>query len=137
MTLIAVGVDLCDTRRIERTIQRFGLRFLERVFTLKEREYADACSADWGRVGRYAKRWAAKEACAKALGTGFAHGVTHSQIEVEHLLTGAPMLRLTGNAIRRLEEMTPDGCVLQVLLSLTDEMPYAFAQVIIVAHTNQ
>ncbi len=136
MTLIAVGVDLCDTRRIERTIRRFGLRFLERVFTLKEREYADACSADWGRVGRYAKRWAAKEACAKALGTGFAHGVTHLQIEVENLLTGAPILRLTGNAICRLEEMSPTGCVSQVLLSLTDEMPYAFAQVVIVAHQS-
>ena len=133
MTLIAVGIDLCDTRRIERVIQRFGFRFLERIFTPRERKYAEACFGQ-GRIGRYAKRWAAKEACDKALGVGFSKGVTHIQIEVENLSTGAPILRLTGNALYQLETITPVGALSQVLVSLTDEIPYAFAQVFIVAH---
>lgn len=132
MTLLATGVDLCDMRRIERVMARFGPRFVDRVFTPGERSYANARSGQ-ARIGTYAKRWAAKEACAKALGTGFAQGVTHSQIEVENLASGAPQLRLTGQAAQVLQGMIPAGCVAQVLLSLTDEVPYAFAQVFISA----
>ncbi|MFT9441569.1 MAG: holo-ACP synthase [Acetobacter papayae] len=132
MSLIAVGVDLCDMRRIERMIARFGQRFLERVFTAQERAWAEKRYGQ-ARIGTYAKRWAAKEACAKALGTGFAQGVTHAQIGVENLPGGQPVLCLSGAAALRLEQITPPGNTARLTLSLTDEVPYAFAQVFISA----
>ncbi|MFT8782343.1 MAG: holo-ACP synthase [Acetobacter syzygii] len=130
MTLLATGVDLCDMRRIERTIERFGERFLDRVFTPYERNKAEGRSGP-ARLGTYAKRWAAKEACAKALGTGFAQGVTQSQIGVENLATGQPILVLTGAAALRLAQLVPAGYEPDLMLSMTDEPPYAFAQVFI------
>lgn len=130
MTLLATGVDLCDMRRIERTIQRFGERFLDRVFTPSERSKAERRTGA-ARIGTYAKRWAAKEACAKALGTGFAQGVVQSQIGVENLASGQPVLVLTGAAALRLAQLVPAGYEPELMLSMTDEPPYAFAQVFI------
>ncbi|MBO1323663.1 holo-ACP synthase [Acetobacter sp. TBRC 12305] len=132
MSVLAVGIDLCDMRRIERVLERFGPRFVDRVFTPEERARAQARSGQ-ARIGTFAKRWAAKEACAKALGTGFAQGVAHSQIGVENLPSGQPSLRLTGAAAARLAQITPAGCVPVMVLSMTDEPPYAFAQVFISA----
>ena len=132
MSLIGVGIDLCDMRRIERMLARFGARFADRVFTPQERAWAEKRCGQ-ARIGTYAKRWAAKEACAKALGTGFAHGVTHAQIGVENLPGGQPVLCLTGDAAQKLAEMTPPGSTARLVLSLTDEAPYAFAQVFISA----
>ena len=130
MTLLATGVDLCDMRRIEQSIARFGERFLHRVFTPYERAKAERRVGD-ARIGTYAKRWAAKEACAKALGTGFALGVTQSQIGVENLPSGQPVLVLSGAAAQKLAELVPAGHVPELMLSMTDEPPYAFAQVFI------
>lgn len=133
--LLAVGVDLCDMRRIEQAIERFGNRFLERVFTTTERVRAERRTGQ-ARIGAYAKRWAAKEACAKALGTGFAQGVAHSQIGVENLVTGQPTLVLSGGALMRLRTLVPAGYEPHILLSMTDEPPYAFAEVIISAQAG-
>ncbi|GAN60441.1 MULTISPECIES: holo-ACP synthase [Acetobacter] len=133
MTLIAAGVDLCDMRRIEQAIERFGERFLLRVFTPAERARAERRSGQ-ARIGAYAKRWAAKEACAKALGTGFAEGVAHSLIGVENLPSGQPTLVLKGGALTRLQSLMPAGTVPHIMLSMTDEPPYAFAEVIISAN---
>lgn len=130
MSVIAAGVDLCDMRRIERVIEQFGERFLNRVFTPVERARAERRNGQ-ARIGAYAKRWAAKEACAKALGTGFAQGVAQSQIGVDNLPSGQPVLVLTGAALSRLQQMMPVGQVPHVVLSMTDEAPYAFAQVLI------
>ncbi|MFT8419160.1 MAG: holo-ACP synthase [Acetobacter sp.] len=130
MTLLATGVDLCDMRRIERVIERFGARFLDRVFTPYERSKAESRSGA-ARIGTYAKRWAAKEACAKALGTGFAQGVAQSQIGVENLASGQPVLVLSGAAAQKLAQLVPTGYVPELMLSMTDEPPYAFAQVFI------
>lgn len=135
MTLLATGMDLCDMRRIARTMERFGDRFLERVFTPYERSKAERRTGD-ARIGTYAKRWAAKEACAKALGTGFAHGVTQSQIGVENLSSGQPVLVLTGAAALRLAQLVPAGYEPELMLSMTDEPPYAFAQVFISARAG-
>ncbi|MFT8671633.1 holo-ACP synthase [Acetobacter orientalis] len=135
MSLIAVGVDLCDMRRIERAIERFGERFLERVFTPIERARAERRTGS-ARIGAYAKRWAAKEAGAKALGTGFAQGVAHSLIGVENLPTGQPTLVLQGGALLRLHTLVPAGYEPHILLSMTDEPPYAFAEVIISARAG-
>jgi holo-[acyl-carrier protein] synthase len=128
--ILGVGSDLIDIRRIERTIERFGDRFLDRVFTETERRKSD------GRLGRaasYAKRYAAKEACSKALGTGFRRGVYWRDMGVENLRTGKPTLRLTGGAAARLLELTPPGMVVQIDLTMTDEAPMAQAMVIISA----
>ncbi|KXV72800.1 holo-ACP synthase [Acetobacter cerevisiae] len=130
MSVIAAGVDLCDMRRIERVIEQFGDRFLNRVFSPTERARADRRSGQ-ARIGAYAKRWAAKEACAKALGTGFAQGVAQSQIGVANLPSGQPTLVLTGAALLRLQQIMPTGQVPHLVLSMTDEHPYAFAEVII------
>ena len=128
--ILGVGSDLIDIRRIERTIERFGDRFLNRVFTEAERRKSD------GRLQRaasYAKRYAAKEACSKALGTGFRRGVFWRDMGVENLSGGKPTLRLTGGAAARLSEMTPPGMLVQIDLTMTDEPPMAQAMVIISA----
>lgn len=128
--IIGLGSDLVDMRRIERTLARFGDRFLERVFTPIERARADG-RAD--RVQSYAKRYAAKEALAKALGTGFQLGVRWRDIGVVSLSHGRPTLALTGGAAARLVAITPPGMRAQVDVSLTDEPPLAQAIVIITA----
>ncbi len=128
--ILGIGSDLCDIRRIERAIERFGERFLQRVFTEQERGRAGRRSGR-NQAATYAKRFAAKEACAKALGTGFRSGVFLSDIGVANLPTGQPTLRLTGGAARRLLAITPPNRRAAVHLTLTDEYPYAFAQVTI------
>ena len=128
--IIGLGSDLCDIRRVEKVMTRFGDRFLTRVFTEAERARA-ARRTPALHAGTYAKRFAAKEACAKALGTGFSHGVFHSDMGVVNLPTGQPTLVLTGGALARLHAITPPGLRAELALTMTDEVPYAFAQVII------
>ena len=130
--ILGVGSDICDIRRIERAIARHGDRFLERVFTDVERAKA-ARRAEKLRAATFAKRFAAKEAAAKALGTGFSRGVFFSDLGVVNLPSGQPTLRLSGGASDRLAEITPRGMTAQVALTMTDEYPYAYAQVIISA----
>jgi holo-[acyl-carrier protein] synthase len=128
--ILGIGNDLVDIRRIERTIERFGDRFLERVFTPEERRKADR-RAD--RVGTYAKRFAAKEACAKALGTGLRAGVFWRDMGVVNLPSGRPTMQLTGGARSVLLAIIPDGHEPQIDVSLTDEHPLAQAFVVISA----
>jgi holo-[acyl-carrier protein] synthase len=128
--ILGIGADLCDIRRVEKVMSRFGDRFLQRVFTETERaRAARRTEALW--PGTYAKRFAAKEACSKALGTGFSQGVFHSDMGVVNLRSGQPTLALTGGALARLRAITPAGMQAEVALTMTDEPPYAFAQVII------
>jgi holo-[acyl-carrier protein] synthase len=128
--IIGIGSDLCDIRRIERSLQRFGDRFTHRVFTEGERARSDRRAA---RAPSYARRFAAKEACAKALGTGLSHGVFWRDMEVVNLPGGKPTMRLTGGALERLRSMTPEGHEPVVHVSLTDDVPMAQAFVIIEA----
>ena len=128
--IIGIGADLCDIRRVEKVMARFGDRFLHRVFTDTERARAMR-RTEALRAATFAKRFAAKEACAKALGTGFAQGVFHSDMGVVNLPTGRPTLALSGGALARLQAITPGGMVADIALTITDEPPYAFAQVII------
>ena len=130
--IVGLGSDLCDIRRIERAIERFGERFLGRVFTPVERAKAERRTPSI-RAATYAKRFAAKEACAKALGTGFNRGVFLHDIGVVNLASGQPTLALTGGALTRLHQVTPAGCAARIMLTMTDEHPYAFAQVMIEA----
>jgi holo-[acyl-carrier protein] synthase len=130
LMILGIGADLCDIRRVEKVMARFGDRFLHRVFTDAERaRAARRTEALW--PGTYAKRFAAKEACAKALGTGFSQGVFHSDMGVVNLRSGQPTLELTGGALARLAAITPPGLRAELALTMTDEPPYAFAQVII------
>ncbi len=130
--ILGLGSDLCDIRRIEKVIERHAERFLERVFTPVELAYA-AQRAERIRPSTFAKRFAAKEAASKALGTGVAGGVFFSDLGVVNLPGGKPTLVLTGGSAVRLKALTPAGMVAQVDLTMTDEYPYAFAQVIISA----
>lgn len=129
--IIGLGSDLCDIRRIEAALARHGDRFTARIFSEVERARSDR--REHARASSYAKRFAAKEACAKALGTGFRQGVFFSDLRVVNLPTGQPTMSLYGGALRRLEHLIPAGFEARIALSLTDEYPYAFAQVIISA----
>jgi holo-[acyl-carrier protein] synthase len=128
--ILGIGTDLVDIRRIERTIARHGDRFLHRIFTSTERELAER-RAD--RAATYAKRFAAKEACAKALGTGFRDGVFFRDLGVVNLPSGRPTMRLVGAALCRLQALVPTGFEPQIDLAITDEYPMAQAFVIISA----
>ena len=128
--ILGIGSDIIDIRRIERTLDRFGPRFVERVFTEIERRKSDGRAK---RAASYAKRFAAKEACAKALGTGFRDGVFWRDMGVVNLPSGRPTMALTGGAARRLAEITPPGMVARIDVSLTDDEPQAQAIVIISA----
>jgi holo-[acyl-carrier protein] synthase len=128
--ILGVGSDIIDMRRIEQTIERHGERFLDRVFTPAERAKAERRAT---RVDTYAKRFAAKEACAKALGTGFRRGVFWRDMGVVNLPSGRPTMQLTGGALARLKEITPPGYVARIDVTLTDEHPMAQALVIISA----
>ena len=128
--ILGIGSDLVDVRRIERTIERHGERFLDRVFTATERAKAEGRA---GRVATYAKRFAAKEACAKALGTGIRHGVWWRDMGVVNLSSGRPTMNLTGGALARLNAITPAGCEARIDLTITDEGPMAQALVVISA----
>jgi holo-[acyl-carrier protein] synthase len=128
--IIGLGNDIIDIRRMERTIERFGDRFLSRVFTDTERRKSDCRAA---RAASYAKRFAAKEACAKALGTGFRHGVFWRDLGVVNLPSGRPTLELTGGALDVLASLTPEGYEARINLTITDDFPTAQAIVIISA----
>ncbi|MGF1562878.1 MAG: holo-ACP synthase [Geminicoccaceae bacterium] len=128
--IIGIGSDLIDIRRVERTLERFGERFTQRCFTEIERAKADRRRL---RAATYAKRYAAKEAASKALGTGFRQGVFWRDIGVVNLPSGQPTLALTGGANARLDAITPAGMRADVQLTITDEPPLAQAQVIITA----
>ena len=128
--ILGIGSDILDIRRIERTLERFGSRFTERLFTDTERRKSEARA---GRAASYAKRFAAKEACSQALGTGFRAGVFWRDLGVVNLPSGKPTLVLTGNAAKRLAAITPPGMRAQIDLSLTDDHPQAQAIVIISA----
>ena len=128
--IVGIGSDLCDIRRIEKTIARFGDRFIERIFTPTERERSDRRDQ---RAASYAKRFAAKEACSKALGTGLSGDIFWRDMGVENLPGGKPTMRLTGGAQRRLASMVPSGHEALVHLTITDDHPLAQAFVIIEA----
>jgi holo-[acyl-carrier protein] synthase len=129
--ILGLGLDTIDIRRIERTLARFGERFTARIFTEVERRKADGRAS---RAATYAKRFAAKEACSKALGTGFRKGVFWRDLQVVNLPSGKPTMRLTGGAAARLSEIVPPGMAVQIDLSMTDDHPLAQAMVIISAN---
>jgi holo-[acyl-carrier protein] synthase len=128
--IIGIGSDLIDVRRIEQTIERHGERFISRIFTETERAKAERRK---NRIDTYAKRFAAKEACAKALGTGLRAGVFWRDMGVVNLPSGRPTMRLTGGALERLKQITPPGHEARIDLTITDEYPTAQAFVIISA----
>ena len=128
--VIGMGSDLIDIRRIERTLERFGDRFVERIFTELERSKSERYA---NRAASYARRFAAKEACSKALGTGFRRGVYWRDMGVYNLPSGKPMLKLTGGALSRLEELVPGSMRAHIELTITDEPPLAQAIVLISA----
>jgi holo-[acyl-carrier protein] synthase len=132
--ILGLGSDIIDIRRIEQAIERFGDRFLDRIFTETERR---KCDLRANRAASYARRFAAKEACSKALGTGFRHGVFWRDLGVVNLVSGQPCMRLTGGALRRLQEITPPGMAARLNVTLTDEPPIAQAVVIITAAPTQ
>jgi len=129
--ILGVGTDLCDIRRIEQTLARFDERFIARVYT--EDECAKAEKRGPARANRYAMFYAAKEACAKALGTGFRDGVFWRDLNVGNLKTGQPVMSLSNGALDRLQSLTPEGMVAKIDISLTDEYPLAHAMVVISA----
>jgi holo-[acyl-carrier protein] synthase len=128
--IIGLGSDIVDVRRIAKVIERHGERFLARIYTPVERAKAEGRA---NRIETYAKRFAAKEACAKALGTGFRSGVFWRDMGVVNLASGRPTMMLTGGALARLKAITPAGCEARIDVSLTDEGPTAQAIVVITA----
>ncbi|MGJ8532850.1 MAG: holo-ACP synthase [Alphaproteobacteria bacterium] len=128
--IIGLGNDLCDIRRIERTLEKFDRRFIERIFTPIEIAKSERRHQ---RAASYAKRFAAKEACSKALGTGFRRGVFWRDLGVANLPSGKPTMVMTGGALARLEEITPEGMSAQIDVTITDDYPLAQAIVIITA----
>lgn len=128
--IIGIGNDVIDIERIEQTLQRYGDRFVQRLFTEVEQAKSDRRA---NRAASYAKRFAAKEACSKALGTGLRRGVFWRDMGVVNLPSGQPTMRLTGGAARRLAEITPQGMVARIHLTITDDHPTAQAIVIISA----
>jgi holo-[acyl-carrier protein] synthase len=128
--IIGLGSDLIDIRRVEQTLERFGDRFVARCFTPVEQRKSDHRA---NRAASYAKRFAAKEACSKALGTGFRRGVFWRDLGVVNLPSGKPTMELTGGALVRLREITPPGMSAQIDLTITDDHPLAQAIVVITA----
>lgn len=130
MRVIGLGNDIIDIRRVEQSLERFGDRFIQRIFTEVEIARSEARA---GRVASYAKRFAAKEACAKALGTGFRRGVFWRDMGVVNLASGRPTMQLTGGAREQLRLITPPGHEIQIDLTITDDYPWAQAIVLITA----
>ena len=128
--ILGIGNDLIDVRRVEKTITRYGERFIRRLFTLEEQALAAKRA---NPAATYAKRFAAKEACAKALGTGMNRGVFFHDIGVVNLPSGQPALQLTGGALAQLEAITPLGSKAVLHLSISDDLPLAQAMVVIEA----
>ena len=131
--ILGMGSDLIDIRRIEKTLERFGERFINRIYTELERTKSDK---RMNRAASYAKRYAAKEAMSKALGIGFRKGVFWRDMGVINLPSGKPTMALTGGAAERLKEITPEGMKAQIELTITDEPPLAQAIVIVTAMPN-
>lgn len=131
--IIGIGNDIIDIRRVEKTLERHGDRFTNRIFTDIEQAKSDRRR---NRAASYAKRFAAKEACAKALGTGLAKGVFWRDMGVVNLAGGKPTMTLTGGAAKRLAELTPEGAIASVHLTITDDFPMAQAIVIIEAQAK-
>ncbi len=131
--ILGIGSDLCDIRRIEKTLERHGERFIRRIFTDIERSRAEHKA---NRAATYAKRFAAKEACAKALGTGMNRGVFWCDMGVVNQRSGQPTMKLTGGAAERLAALTPLGHEAVIHLTITDEHPYAQAFVVIEARPS-
>jgi holo-[acyl-carrier protein] synthase len=129
--ILGIGTDLCNIERIAGTLDRFGDRFLQRVFT--EREQRKANSRPRAVAATYAKRWAAKEACSKALGTGLRMGIAWRDMSVSNLRSGQPVMHVTGWAADRLAAMTPPGHAAVIHVTLTDDHPWASAFVVIEA----
>ncbi len=132
--IIGIGSDMVDIRRIEKTIERYGERFLDRIFTETERLKSDRRAA---RAASYAKRFAAKEACAKALGTGLSRGVFWRDMGVVNLPGGQPTMQLRGGAAERLKSLIPANHVAHIHLTITDDYPLAQAIVLISADPAQ
>ncbi|MGD8326720.1 MAG: holo-ACP synthase [Sphingomonadales bacterium] len=130
MRIIGLGNDMIDINRIERSLDRYGQRFINRIYTDVEISKSERRAA---RAASYAKRFAAKEACAKALGTGLRKGVFWRDMGVVNLPSGKPTIKLTGGAYQRLLEITPEGWNAQIDLTITDDNPWAQAIVIITA----
>ncbi len=130
--ILGIGSDLIDIRRIEQALDRFGDRFVQRLFTADERACAERRIGS-GRAATYAKRFAAKEAGVKALGTGFRHGIFFQDLSVAHDAEGRPLLEMSGAALKRLNALTPQGMIAHLHLSLTDDYPLAQAFVILSA----
>ena len=128
--ILGIGTDLCNIERIERVLDRYGDRFRNRVFTETEQRKAERRR---DVAGTYAKRWAAKEACSKALGTGLRMGIAWKDMAVTNLRSGQPVMHVTGWAAERLAEMTPEGHVATIHVTLTDDHPWAQAFVVIEA----
>lgn len=133
--IIGLGSDLCNIERIQNSLDRFGERFLNRVFTDTERAKAE--TRPFTRAGTYAKRFAAKEAFSKAVGTGFKRGVYMKDIGVVNLPSGAPTLALTGGAKERLDALVPPGHAARIHLTMTDDHPFAMAVVVIEASPEE
>ncbi len=131
--IIGTGSDLIDIRRVEKTLERFGERFIRRCFTETEIAKAERRRAAGTHIATYAKRFAAKEACSKALGTGFSNGVFMRDIGVVNDPLGRPTLHLTGGALARLQSMIPAGLTPVIHVTLTDEPPLASVYVLIEA----
>ena len=129
--IIGIGNDIVDIRRVEETLEKFGDRFRDRIFTEIEKQKSDKRAQ---RASSYAKRFAAKEACSKALGTGFRRGVYWKDMGVVNEPSGRPTMVLTGGALKQLERLVPAGMLAKVHLTITDDFPYAQAMVIIEAN---
>lgn len=132
--ILGIGTDLANIERIAGTLDRFGARFVNRVFTEREQAKAERrAGVRDGKASTYAKRWAAKEACSKALGTGLRMGIAWKDMSVRNLRTGQPVMEVTGWAKKRLDEMTPEGHEAIIHVTMTDDHPWAQAMVVIEA----
>jgi holo-[acyl-carrier protein] synthase len=134
--ILGIGTDLCSIERVERTLARFGDRFRARVYTARELAVAQRRARAGQEAATLAKRWAAKEACSKALGTGLRMGIAWRDMGVANLRTGQPVMQLTGWAAERLAALTPEGHEAHVHLTLTDDHPWAQAFVVIEARAR-
>ncbi|MCK5295954.1 MAG: holo-ACP synthase [Alphaproteobacteria bacterium] len=129
--ILGLGTDLIDVRRIEKTLEKFGDRFLNRIFTDEEKRIVNRKKIKKSAYSSYAMRFAAKEACSKALGTGLRQGVFWRDMTITHLMSGKPEMVLFGGAAEKLDELTPSGMKAQINVSMTDDYPWAQAVVII------
>ena len=128
--IVGIGIDIVNISRIERVLSRHGERFLDRIFSPNERRFAQRVP---NHSGILAKRWAAKEACSKALGTGMRQGVRWQDLEVQNLRNGFPVMMVKGKAKSKLEKMIPTGYQPEIFLTMSDDYPWAIAKVIIQA----